>query len=216
MSTGAVHDPWADPPRSLPGDPPWEVALLYPTQGNWSEEEYLALQNRANLLVELSDGCIEVLPTPNPFHQWIVQFLYEALRAFVRGRFTGHVMTAPLPIRLAPGKYRDPDVIYLAPERITDPHQQPQGADLAMEIVSHSEKDRERDLVIKRKEYAQAGISEYWIVDPREHRITVLTLDGSAYRTHGEFGRGQMASSWLLAGFAISVDAVFAAGQSGI
>lgn len=153
---------------------------------------------------------------PNPFHQWIVQFLYEALRAFVRGRLSGHVMLAPLPIRLGPGKYRDPDVVYLAPGRIVDPHQQPHGADLAIEVVSDSEKDRERDLVTKREEYAQAGVCEYWIVDPREHRITVLTLDGSAYRTHGEFGRNQTVSSWLLTGFEVSVDAVFAAGQSGI
>ena len=190
--------------------------MLYPAQGQWTEEEYLALQNRTNRLVELSDGCIEVLPMPNPFHQRIVLFLLEALRAFVRGRLTGDVLFAPLPIRLWPGKYRDPDVVYLAPGRIADPHHQPHGADLAIEVVSDEEEDRRRDLVTKRDEYARAGIAEYWIVDPREYKLTVLTLDGQTYRVHGEFGRGETATSVLLPSFAVSVDAVFAAGQGGV
>jgi hypothetical protein len=44
--------------------------------------------------------------------------------------------------------------------------------------------------------------------------ILVLTLDGSAYRVHGEFARGATATSLLLPGFTVSVDAVFAAGES--
>jgi Uma2 family endonuclease len=215
MSTVIADDRPLQRPRSRLGDPPWEIAILYPAQGQWTENEYLALQNRTNLLVELSEGCIEVLPMPNPFHQWIVRFLFEALRTFVRGRLPGEVLFAPLPIRLWPGKYRDPDVLYLKPGRIADPHQQPHGADLAIEVVSDEEEDRRRDLVIKRLEYAQAGIVEYWIVDPREHKVVVLALDGQGYRLHGDFGRGEVATSALLPGFTVSVDAVFAAGQGG-
>jgi Uma2 family endonuclease len=68
-------------------------------------------------------------------------------------------------------------------------------------------------LETKREEYAAAGIAEYWIVDPREHQILVLTLDGETYRVHGEFGRGATATSRLLPGFSVSVDAVVAAGD---
>lgn len=216
MSTAIADDFRVEPPPSRVGEPSWVVATLYPTQGQWTEEEYLALQGKTNRLVELSDGCIEVLPMASPFHQWIVLFLLDALRAFVRGRLPGNILFAPLPIRLGPGKYRDPDIVYLAPGRIADPHQQPRGADLAVEVVSDDKDDRERDLVTKRSEYARAGIAEYWIVDPREHRILVLTLDGSTYRVHGEFGAGETATSVLLSGFAVSVDATFAAGQGGV
>jgi Uma2 family endonuclease len=195
------------PPRSRRGDPPWEIAILYPAQGEWTEVEYLAVQNKTNLLLELSDGCIEVLPMPNPFHQWIVRFLFEALRAYTRSGVPGEVFFAPLPIRLWPGKYRDPDIVYLKPGRIADPH-------MAVEVVSMEDEDRERDLVTKRDEYARAGITEYWIVDPKEFRITVLTLDRETYRLHGEFRRGETADSVLLPGFSVSVDAVFAGGQS--
>lgn len=65
----------------------------------------------------------------------------------------------------------------------------------------------------KRTEYAQARISEYWIVDPKERRITVLVLDGETYRIHGEFVARQTATSVVLSGFAVSVDDVFAAGE---
>ena len=56
-----------------------------------------------------------------------------------------------------------------------------------MEVVSDDEEDRQRDLETKRQEYAQAGVAEYWIVDPKTETVTVLTLDGAAYRLHGEF-----------------------------
>jgi Uma2 family endonuclease len=78
-----------------------------------------------------------------------------------------------------------------------------EGAELAMEVVSDD--DRRRDLETKRFEYARAGISEYWIVDPLKEQITVLKLDGSAYVVHGEFKKGDRATSVLLPGFSVDV-----------
>jgi Uma2 family endonuclease len=209
----AVTAPADVPPQRLsrPGEPTWEVAYLFPPQGSWTEEEYLALD--ASRLVELSNGCLEVHPMPTIFHQLLVQFLFDSLRSFIRTHAQGLVLFAPLPIRLFSRTYREPDIVYLRPERVRDVRAQPHGADLVMEVVSEGTANRERDLVHKRQEYAAASIPEYWIVDPEAQRITVLTLDGTAYRVHGEFGPGTEATSVLLPGFAVSVDAVFAAGQ---
>ena len=80
-----------------------------------------------------------------------------------------------------------------------------EGADLVMEVVSSGDDDRRRDLKTKREEYAQAGISEYWIVDPVLEQITVLTLDGQTYVVHGEFKHGERATSKLLPGFGVDV-----------
>jgi Uma2 family endonuclease len=60
-------------------------------------------------------------------------------------------------------------------------------------------------------DYAEGGIPEYWIVNPIDETITVLTLAGDAYVTHGVFRRGERAASQLLAGFSVSVDEVFGA-----
>ncbi len=193
------------------GEPAWEVAFLFPPQGSWSEAEYLALDT--NKLVELCEGCVEVLPMPTILHQMIVDFLHTLLKAFVAAHAPGMVLTAPLPVHLWPGQYREPDILYLRPERVRTLRGQPEGADLVMEVVSEGSENRERDYETKRQEYARAGISEYWIVDPEEQRITVLTLDGTTYREHGVFGRGTQAGSVLLPGFTVAVDAVFAAAQ---
>lgn len=204
-------DDFAVTPPSRLGEPTWEMALFYPRQGEWTETEYLRLDT--NHLIELSDGCLEFLPMPTIFHQGIAQYLFEVLKAFVVAGSLGEAFIAPLRIRLWSGKIREPDVVFLRHERIIDRRQAPNGADLAMEVVSEGAENRERDLQTKREEYARAGIREYWIVDPEEMRITVLTLDGQTYREHGVFGPGTKATSERLPGFELSVDAVFAAGE---
>jgi Uma2 family endonuclease len=76
-----------------------------------------------------------------------------------------------------------------------------------VEIVSpdRPERDTEENPV----DYAEAGIPEYWIVNPLDQTITVLSLNGAAYATHSVFGRGDLATSALLEGFAVSVAQVF-------
>jgi Uma2 family endonuclease len=202
---GPFHGP------SRAGEPAWELATFFPLQGEWTEAEYLALNSRR--MVEFSDGCLEVLPMPTRWHQLIVTYLLEVVRSYVKVHPVGEVMPAPLPVHLWPGRYREPDIVYSSAHRVRNNPPYPEGADLVMEVVSESEEDRKRDLVIKRQEYATAGIAEYWIVDPREQRITVLTLDGQAYRVHGVFAPGQRATSALLAGFDVDVEAAFNAGQ---
>ena len=81
------------------------------------------------------------------------------------------------------------------------------GVDLVIEVVSPDDPDR--DLVEKRVDYAEAGIPEYWIVDPRNETITVLALDGDAYRDLGVFGAGDTAQSRVLGGFSADVRSVF-------
>jgi len=187
-----------------PTEPAWDVARLFPDQGQWSEEEYLALNT--NQLVEFSHGRVEVLPMPTISHQLIALYLYRLLHAFASDRGLGMVLAAPTRVRLWPGKYREPDVLFLRAEnaaRCAELYWD--GADLVMEVVSDD--DRRRDLETKRREYAQAGIPEYWIVDPHQGRVTVLRLEGTAYAEHGVFPRGGRASSALLSGFEVEVSA---------
>lgn len=195
-------------PAEPASEPAWDIALLFPAQGSWSEEEYLELTG--NRMVELSQGVVEVLPMPTDSHQAMVAFLYAALYAFVSARALGKVRFAPLRLRLGPGKFREPDILFLGAER---DHLRGEkywsSADIVMEVVSDD--DRQRDLVTKRREYAAAGIDEYWIVDPLEQRITVLRREGEHYLVHGVFAGGQQASSARLPGFTLAVTDVLTA-----
>jgi Uma2 family endonuclease len=87
------------------------------------------------------------------------------------------------------------------------------GADLVVEVVSEDKKSRRRDLIEKREDYAQAGIAEYWIVDPQEERITILKLAGKSYKVHGQWRGKDIATSALLEGFEVQADKVFAAAK---
>jgi Uma2 family endonuclease len=191
-------------------EPAWEVALLFPAQGAWSEDDYLWLTDHTRCLVELTDGHIEVLPMPTDAHQRIVLFLYRALYAFLAARGLGIVLVAPLRLRVRTGRYREPDLLLLL--SADDPRRSNRywtGADLVLEVVSPD--DPKRDLVRKRREYARAGIPEYWIVNPATAQILVLHLAGTAYVEHGVFTRGTQATSALLEGFTVAVAAVLEA-----
>lgn len=216
MSTAILDESTLAPRRSSRGEPPWEIATLFPSQGMWSEGAFLAL--RTNRLVELNDGCLEVLPVPSYFHELIVEFLHDLLRAFVNQRALGRVMRAPLPIRLWPGQMREPDILFLRPERLEQLRQrgnkaQPDGADLVVEVVSPGEESRDRDLDVKRTEYAKAGIAEYWIVDPETRSVTVLSLDGETYTACGTFAEHETAVSKLFPEFSVPVRDIFQAAE---
>lgn len=180
---------------------------LEPLQGLWSVEQYLTLTNQTNHLIEFTDGVIEVLPMPTKKHQAISLFLLLGLLAFVRPR-GGAVFYAPLRLEVRPGKFREPDLLLVVDK--DDPRAQDEfwlGADLVLEIVSPDKP--KRDTEEKRLDYAEASIPEYWIVNPMDETITVLTLMGDVYRPQGVFRRGARAASKLLDGFSVRVDEVF-------
>jgi len=182
-----------------------EIDLL-PLQGLWTEEQYLRLTDQTNRFIEFNEGSVEVLPMPTRKHQAMSRFLFLAFFSFVQS-LGGTVFYAPLRVRVAPGRFREPDLVLLLD--VDDPRNQNAfwlGTDLVVEIVSPD--DVERDTVIKRADYAGAGIPEYWIVNPLEETITVLKLKGGLFATHGVFGRGSSATSALLTGFTVSVNTV--------
>jgi Uma2 family endonuclease len=194
------------------GEPTWEIAERYPQQGEWTEEDYFALE--ADYFVEFVDGVLEFLPMPTLAHQDIVDFLHELLKSYVNSHNLGKVRFAPLPVKLFKGRIREPDLVYLNHDQIKAAKgKYPKGADLVVEVVSPDDESRKRDYEEKPLDYAKAGVKEYWIIDPQLRTIKVLTLARKKYKTHGEFQPGQSATSVLFGGFSVKVDDVFAAGE---
>jgi Uma2 family endonuclease len=202
MSRSATGRP---PPKPQPA---LDIARLFPDQGYWSEDDYLELDT--NHLVEFTDGYIEVLPMPTTSLQRIVAYLYNLVLAFITPRQLGTVLFAPLRVRLRSGKFREPDIVFALTENSDFIREEYwTGADLVMEVVSDDPEARKRDLVRKRRDYAIAGIREYWIVDPQERRITVLKLSGKSYLVHGKHESGNRVESAFLKGFGVDASELF-------
>jgi Uma2 family endonuclease len=195
-------------PRSSIGTPAWEIAELFPHQGDWTERGYLALQT--NRLVEFDNGKIDVLPVPTKRHQLILGFLYDLIRALVSGR--GRVLLAGYRVKIPHGRFREPDLVYLTSAQDAQAGEDfTAAAELVLEIVSPD--DPSRDYVDKRQDYAAAQIPEYWIVDPAENIVLVLRLENGQYVEHGRFSVGQTAYSHLLTGFSMAVDEILSRGR---
>ena len=199
----------AIPELSGASEPAWDVAYLFPAQGAWTEDDYITRITQRGF--ELNQGRLEKLPIPTELHQLIAAYVYDELKMFVKSRKLGLVLFAGLRVQTSPGQIREPDIVFLDQRNFSKRGSKFwEGADLAVEIVS--EDDPSRDYLIKRAEYAKAGVTEYWIIDPREKLIQVLKLVNGQYVQHGEFKTGAKASSVLLDGFEMLTDEVLTGG----
>lgn len=181
------------------------LLAVRPQQGCWSENDYLWLTDHCSRPVEFADGRIEELPWPTDTHQTVLAFLFRLLDSHVEA-LGGVVRFAALRLRVREGRFREPDLLLL--RDANDPRRQDRywlGADLAVEVVSPDDPDR--DYEEKRVDYAEAGIQEYWIADPDRGTITVLTLQSGQYEEYGVFTRGDTVTSALLDELAVDVSA---------
>jgi hypothetical protein len=71
---------------------------------------------------------------------------------------------------------------YVRPERahLVHDNEMDGGPDIAVEIISRD--SRQRDYGEKRGLYQDAGVTEYWIIDPLQSRVEFLTLHEGCYR----------------------------------
>jgi Uma2 family endonuclease len=179
----------------------------------WTEEAYFGLPD-SNQIVELSDGKLIIPDMPTLAHQATVLALSFEVERWNRERRAGRVLVAPYPIRLWPGKIREPDVMFFLAEHAARLETQRGGPpDWAAEVLSPS--TRRTDLTKKLAEYARAGVREYWILDPDARWVDVFSLVGAQYRRISHSIAGQSAESKLLIGFAVEVASLFSSAPSG-
>jgi Uma2 family endonuclease len=179
------------------------VAELYPPQGQWTEADYFALPD-TNRYLELSEGRLIMPPHPTYRHQIALKNLFLKFQSLVESHGLGTVVFAPLPVRLWPGKIREPDIVFVANEHADRIGEQVLGVpDLIVEVISPSTVATDR--VEKFYEYARAGVREYWMLDPEERAIEVYILREGAYILRGKYRSGEIASSGLLPGFEVAV-----------
>ncbi len=143
-------------------------------------EEYLDwLDDQTH--AEWVDGEVVLMSPVTNEHDAVVGFLRALLQHWCEQRSGGVVRGEPFQMRLGPGRSgRAPDVLVVAAanhERLKRTFLDGP-ADLVVEVVSDD--SVERDWVTKRREYAEAGVREYWIVDPRTRRAEFVALGEAA------------------------------------
>ena len=140
----------------------------------WTYSDLVALPDD-QLRHELIDGEHFVSPSPATAHQEISKRLFRALDAHVERHRLGEVLYAPFDIKLSAWTVLVPDLVFFTAARFADVVNEKHAVaapDLVVEILSPG--TRRRDLGRKRAVYDREGVSEYWIVDPDAHTITVL------------------------------------------
>ena len=149
--------------------------------GGWTLERYLA-ESPDNARWEDVRGEVIMYSPATAEHQRLVGFLYRFLQGYCEAKGWGEVLTGPAAVQLAPEVVREPDVFVLAPEDAL----RAKGAPLPLrpvlvvEVISPS--TRSLDLGEKAHDYAEAGVPEYWAVDPQRKELYLHELQQRAYR----------------------------------
>ncbi len=129
-------------------------------------EEYL--RDEEGPLREWVSGEAVVHMPATARHQAVIAFLTQLLGTFTAFFGLGRVFSAGYAMRLGrDGPAREPDVMFVAAERrarVQNTHLEGP-ADLAVEVISDDSVGRDR--AEKFYEYQDAGVLEYWVIDPR-------------------------------------------------
>jgi Uma2 family endonuclease len=130
---------------------------------------------------ELVDGSLLVSPASDTLHGRTVQRLVERLCAGVPGHLVVSGVGFGVDVR-AGRTYYVPDVVVFRRSALDrcGPALDPGDVPLVVEVLTPG--NAGHDLVMKRHDYAAAGIPQYWIADPDGWALTMLRLDGSGRR----------------------------------
>jgi len=172
--------------------------------------EYAALNEPEGARYELSEGELIVTPSPNYFHNEIRDDFNARLRAFVKSRKLGGVVSE-MDFSLVGETVRRPDVAFISAERLRRIDLRkvplPLASDLAMEIVSPN--DRADDLLLKVSQHLAAGTQAVWLFYPN----TWQAYRYSADRLEPEVRSAQLGHSFeeaqLLPGFSVPLAEIF-------
>jgi Uma2 family endonuclease len=144
-----------------------------------SFEEFLTTYDGVH--AEWVDGKVHLMSPGNERQSALTRFLGAILQywADAHGRL-GETYVAPYTVRTHGNAAREPDVFFIRSEHRERVHgTYVEGPpDLVIEIVSPSSRGQDRG--DKYYEYAEAGIPEYWLIDPERKKVEAhrLAADG--------------------------------------
>ena len=180
------------------------------TGARMSRDEFLALGETEGCW-ELDDGALYIMPTASRDHQFLLAELIWHPVSYLNGfaeppaeLFPDMTTILSRELQRAP----EPDlVIILSGGADVSGVVHVEGApDIVVEILSA---DRARAPVRKRQIYAEAGIPEYRIFDPRNDTVIPLELRDGDYVERDTLGVGDTLTTPLLPGLAVPLAGIF-------
>ena len=175
---------------------------------SWDEDER----------IEIIDGEAFMMATPSRIHQEISGELFRQLANFLEGKQC-RVYPAPFGVRLFArdgdgpedvDTLVEPDISVVCDRSKLDQHGCKGAPEMVIEILSPS--TLRHDRLVKLNLYDQAGVLEYWIVDPQNRAVQVFRRDGgAALRICEEYGHTQVAKVSVLDGCFLELSKVFPA-----
>lgn len=155
---------------------------------------------------DLIDGVIYMASPDSLRANKLTVFLCWLMRGFVEARGSGgEVLSSRFAFELTDIRAPEPDVAYVRPQRLhlLEEARMRGGPDIAVEIVSRE--SRSRDYGEKRQLYQDAGVPEYWIIDPVQQRAEFLVLGSGRYEL-AVLEENRRFRSRALPGFWLDVD----------
>lgn len=175
-----------------------------------SLDEFLAL-GETDGKWELDDGVLHIMPSGTTDHQFLLGEFHWQLKNYLHRSDTPPAqifleMTTIISRELH--RAPEPDIVIILNESrgIVGPVRVEGTPDIIIEILST---DRGRDLGYKRRIYAEAGVREYWPIDPRNDTVTRLELRDGEYVEREVLGPGDALTTPLLPGLSIPLADVF-------
>lgn len=168
--------------------------------------------------IEIINGEAIVMLTPLRVHQEILGELSRQLANFLDGK-RAEVFFAPFAVRLFekngdPPESVDtmvlPDISVICDHNKLDEYGCKGAPDTVVEILSPS--TQRHDQLVKLRLYQQAGVREYWIVDPENQTVRVMLIDEDGrFQPQEVYGCGDLAKVNTLDGCFIELAKVFPA-----
>lgn len=131
---------------------------------------------------ELVDGSLLVSPPPPNAHNLAANQLAHLLHAVLDRQW---VSLTPGAVEFGHRDWRQPDLLVMARAALSKKYSAPGDALLAVEVMSPSSVGTDR--LVKPRQYAAAGIENFWRLKPLEAVLITYVLDGGVYRETGRF-----------------------------
>jgi len=191
-----------------------ENALDYQYGGKKvSYEEFMVISEKSTLRMELINGEIYLMGSPNIGHQEILGRLYLLFNEFFKGKKC-RVFLAPFDVHFKKKDIKEPDVMQSdvlvacdLENNVTAKGRYMGTPTLVIEILSDS--TRSKDMIDKLNTYMLAGVKEYWVIDTKQESIMIYDFDDYQIDILRVFEKGNTAQSIVFNGLSVDVESLF-------